>query len=71
MNVNQDVLKTFGHWILTGGVIIHPQPHVDGVFPHLGAVIKDKLILLGALDAQKLLKKAMYSMRILFSFCEK
>lgn len=44
------------HMVLTVGIIIHAQPHVDRAFPHLWAILKDKLILLSALDGQELWK---------------
>lgn len=43
-----------GHIVLTVCVIIHSQPHVDSVFPHLWAIFNNKVILLSALDGQKL-----------------
>lgn len=50
-----------GHMVLTACVIIHSQPHVDRAFPHLWAIFNNKVILLSALDGQKLWrgKKAM------------
>lgn len=43
-----------GHTVLTACVIIHSQPHVDRAFPHLWAIFNNKVILLSALDGQKL-----------------
>lgn len=43
-----------GHMVLTVCVIIHSQPHVDRAFPHLWAIFNNKVILLSALDGQKL-----------------
>lgn len=40
--------------LLTVCIIVHSQPHVDRAFPHLWAIFKNKLILLSALDGQKL-----------------
>lgn len=45
------------HMVLTVCIKIHSQPHVHGVFPHLWAIINCKVILLGALERQKLWNK--------------